>query len=206
MMTKLEKKLNTIDACSESLEWAATQKGSFQDIWDNCQRGDWLLWLLITAKAKHQKMVMIYCKMIRNALVYIKNNEEIPLRAIEAIEKFIKGQTTIDDIEYHLCRASNKVMDDCVNQYVLCSVCSLCTFVIKGHMGYSSIASALEAAASSCAAIQLTKSKKNVTIYEIEEIKKNSRLDFFKETSMIIRSIFPNYPKLSVKKANAAVV
>lgn len=32
------------DACQEAVTWAKTQ-GSFKEAWENCQRGNWMLWL-----------------------------------------------------------------------------------------------------------------------------------------------------------------
>jgi hypothetical protein len=42
---KLHEKLRSLDACSEAVEWAKTQK-SAKAAWDSCKRGDWMLWIV----------------------------------------------------------------------------------------------------------------------------------------------------------------
>ena len=36
--------LNKLNACSDAVKWADQFK-SMQEVWDNCKRGDWMLWL-----------------------------------------------------------------------------------------------------------------------------------------------------------------
>ena len=98
MMTRLEKKLNTI-ACPEAIEWASSQKGSFQDAWDKCPRGDWMLWLLGRTKADHKKLVLVNCKIARTVLRYVPEDEKRPLRAIKTAEAWVKGKATLEEVK-----------------------------------------------------------------------------------------------------------
>ena len=38
-------KLNSMNACSEAVDWLQT-KLTFEQAWADCERGDWMLWLL----------------------------------------------------------------------------------------------------------------------------------------------------------------
>ena len=98
MMTKLEKKLNTIDACPEALDWASSQKGSFQESWDKCERADWMSWLLNTTGSDHKKMVLVSCEIARTVLKYVPNNEKRPLEAIQVTEAWVRGEATLDEV------------------------------------------------------------------------------------------------------------
>ena len=99
MMTKLENKLNTILACDEAIEWASTQKGSFQKSWDKCPRGDWLLWLLVRSKSDNKKIVLASCKIARIVLEYIPKGEERPLVAIQTAEAWVRGEATLEEVK-----------------------------------------------------------------------------------------------------------
>ena len=44
----LMRKLNYMEACGEAKEWIEEEQfTTWKQIWDNCERGDWLMWLLI---------------------------------------------------------------------------------------------------------------------------------------------------------------
>ena len=97
-MTRLETKLNTIDACGEAIDWASTQKGSFQKSWDKCPRGDWLLWLLVRSKSDNKKIVLASCKIARTVLKYIPTVEKRPLVAIQTAEAWVRGEATLEEV------------------------------------------------------------------------------------------------------------
>ena len=45
MKNSIIRKLKKLGVCGEAIEYAKTQK-SRQAAWDNCERGDWMLWLV----------------------------------------------------------------------------------------------------------------------------------------------------------------
>ena len=107
MMTRLEKKLNTIDACNEAIAWSKSQRVSLQESWNKCHRGDWMLWLLYMSQSDQNKMVLVNCKIARTVLKYVPKDEERPLKAIKTTEAWIKlkckgnvtGQVTLEDVK-----------------------------------------------------------------------------------------------------------
>ena len=99
MMSKLENKLNTIDACQKAIDWASTQKGSFQKSWDKCPRADWLLWLLGRSKSDRKKIVLASCKIARTVLKYVPDGEERPLVAIQTTEAWVEGKATLEEVK-----------------------------------------------------------------------------------------------------------
>src|SRR3990172_9939715 len=83
-------KLIELSACSEAVNWSRTQK-SLAIAWQNCERGDWLLWLLAVKEADHRKIVLAACQCARLALRFVPPGEDRPLRAIEAAEKWAES-------------------------------------------------------------------------------------------------------------------
>lgn len=47
------------DACKEGSEWAITQP-TMADVWDQCPRGDWLLWLAQRVKAADERTLRLF--------------------------------------------------------------------------------------------------------------------------------------------------
>ena len=99
MMSKLVNKLKTLGACYEALDWASFQKGSFQDAWDECPRGDWMLWLLSMSKPDHKKIILASCKIARTVLKYVPKDEKRPLKAIQTTEAWAKGKATLKKVQ-----------------------------------------------------------------------------------------------------------
>jgi hypothetical protein len=96
--TKLEK----LNACSSALRWVSEQKNQ-QQAWDDCKRGDWMLWLLGKLSGepeskKRKKLVLTACECARLSLHLVEDGEERPRIAIETAEKWTRGKATIDEV------------------------------------------------------------------------------------------------------------
>ena len=75
------------------MEWAS-QYTTAQQIWDNCERADWLLWWAARTEANsHQQIVLAACQCARRALKYVPEGEDRPRLAIEAAEAWITNPT-----------------------------------------------------------------------------------------------------------------
>jgi len=94
MQTTLQK----LGACQESLKWIATQADP-ETAWQNCHRGDWMLWLLGKLDADRKQLVLACCKIARLSLKYIPENENRPRIAIEIAEKWCRGEATLEEVE-----------------------------------------------------------------------------------------------------------
>ena len=77
---KLVNILENLDACDDSLEWLSGVN-SLQQAWDECKRGDWMLWILANLKADRKKVVLSACGCARLSLRF--NPDERVLHAIE---------------------------------------------------------------------------------------------------------------------------
>jgi len=96
--TKLEK----LNACSDAIKWVSEQKNQ-QQAWDDCKRGDWMLWLLgklsdEPESKKRKKLVLTACECARLSLHLVEDGEERPRIAIETAEQWAIGKSTIDEV------------------------------------------------------------------------------------------------------------
>ena len=89
---KVLEMLRSYQARNELQKWAKEHGGPLQDLWRDCQRGDWLLWLAAEAGIDRHVVVETACVCARTALQYVPAGEERPRRAIEAAEAWARGE------------------------------------------------------------------------------------------------------------------
>jgi hypothetical protein len=85
--------LAAVDACGESVDWAAAYPDP-SDAWGHCPRGDWLLWAAVELGVAHKLVVLAACDCARTALRYVPGGEDRPLLAIETAEAWCRGEAT----------------------------------------------------------------------------------------------------------------
>ena len=88
--------LRGLGACDDGIEWAATQPDA-DTAWRTCTRGDWMLWLIGQRRCEretpeHRALAAIACECARLALPHVPPGEMRPLRAIEAAERYARGE------------------------------------------------------------------------------------------------------------------
>ena len=84
-------------ACTPSLEWLKSR--TLAEAWEQCERGDWLLWLAAKAGVDRRRLVMAACACARLALVHVPPGEERPRVAIETAEAWCRGEATIEQVK-----------------------------------------------------------------------------------------------------------
>jgi hypothetical protein len=89
--------LTALNACRDGLAFAH-KFDSLQEVWDTCERGEWLLWLLgkKATEADRKNLVLIACECARLALPYTKDPRV--LACIETVEKWTRGDATIEQV------------------------------------------------------------------------------------------------------------
>ena len=91
------KKLVKMDACIEAVEWAKPYK-TFTAAWNDCERGDWMLWLAGRSGVDRKIVVFAACQCARLALKYVTKGEGRPLRCIETTEAWTRGDATLEEV------------------------------------------------------------------------------------------------------------
>jgi hypothetical protein len=100
-MTKqdLLSQMSDLGACSDAVNWVSIQDGTAQEIWDRCERGDWMLWYAAKAKHDAREVGMAACLCAREALPYVPAGEDRPRVCIETTERWCNGTATIDEVK-----------------------------------------------------------------------------------------------------------
>ena len=100
-MSKVSETLLSLKACKEAVIWAE-QFDDEQTAWNQCQSGEWMLWLAAKRLDKngsdaHKAIVLAACKIVRTVLHLIPKGETWPLHEIETAEAWARGEATLDE-------------------------------------------------------------------------------------------------------------
>jgi len=98
---KMQKLLRDLGACSDAREWAKGK--SLAEIWAQCGRADWLLWLIGRMEGKkgwpdRKAIVLVACDCAELALPYVKAGEDRPRIAIETARAWVRGEASIEEV------------------------------------------------------------------------------------------------------------
>ncbi len=95
MTDSIQPLLERLDACSEAREWAGQR--TLAEVWTECARGDWLLWLAQRLRIDRSVIVRAAVECVRPALVYLPAREW-PARALEVMLAWCEGKATIEEV------------------------------------------------------------------------------------------------------------
>jgi len=93
MTSKLTRQIETTaqqTPCPAAVEWLGRRRSPTR-AWRDCQRGDWMLWLLGHSGGDHRTLVLAACDCAELALVHVPEGEERPRRAIETARAWARG-------------------------------------------------------------------------------------------------------------------
>ena len=94
-------RISHLEPCSEAKEWAKAYS-SPSKAWKNCQRGDWMLWLIGKQSGEPESdsrklLVLCSCECARLALPHTKDPRV--LACIETAEKWARGEATLKELK-----------------------------------------------------------------------------------------------------------
>jgi hypothetical protein len=97
-------KIKKLGACEEAVLDARNYQTS-QELWNKCERGDWMLWLIGKLSGdpeseKRKKLVITACKCARLALPFASKNKNVAEKCIITAENWANNveNTTIADV------------------------------------------------------------------------------------------------------------
>ena len=94
--------LKDLRACPEAIEWTIKTDGTPQELWDKCERGDWLLWRIgeiISGDDESQLRRLILAKAYCSKLVVHLMKDERSQKAVKVAEQFGLGQATRAELD-----------------------------------------------------------------------------------------------------------
>lgn len=99
--TELIARLRAINACVEALAWIEQTPGEPDDLWAACQRGDWLLWLLVAVGYDDRTMRHIACDCAEGVLPIYERaypGDRRPRDAIAVARRYADGEATEEEM------------------------------------------------------------------------------------------------------------
>lgn len=94
----LTKKLQKMNACVPAIEWVKQMNGSNPEkLWNECERGDWMLWLVGKLDIDRKRLVLAACQCAR--LVEHLMKDEHSIRTIEVAEAWVHGKATLEELD-----------------------------------------------------------------------------------------------------------
>jgi hypothetical protein len=90
-------RLQFYSPCIAAMEWAKSQK-SAKLAWENCPRGDWLLWIAGKVAIDRKLLVMVACDCAALAGRFVKKGELRPRKAIAMARAWCRGKATIEQV------------------------------------------------------------------------------------------------------------
>jgi hypothetical protein len=136
--------LKSLNACEEAVEWVKTQPNA-ATAWRECQRGDWMLWLLgrLSSKpesADRRKLVLAACACARLSLQYVPKGDDRPRLAIETAERWARDEgPTLDKVR---AAARAAVSVTCA---AMCAACATDAAAYAASAAYAYAAAAADA-------------------------------------------------------------
>jgi hypothetical protein len=94
--------LNELNACDTAKDWAIGK--SFAEVWNTCDRGDWLLWLASQMIGKegwfdHNQIVLAAIECAESCLKYIAKDKSQPKECLDIVRLWIAGKATLDEVK-----------------------------------------------------------------------------------------------------------
>ena len=97
--------LRSIGACEDAQAWVKSHGGTFAQAWQDCERGDWMAWLLVKAQDQlgitRQQIIPALCDCAELSLKYFEEkypNDNRPRKAIETARQWAKGLASEKDL------------------------------------------------------------------------------------------------------------
>ena len=95
-------KLKKLNACDDAIKWVRTQE-SPEDAWNNCERGDWMLWL--ARKLKIDDRLLTLAKATCANQVQHLLTDQRSIDALDACFRYAKGEITREELNVYAASA-----------------------------------------------------------------------------------------------------
>jgi len=86
-----------LKACNEAIEWAETQNYNWENIYKNCERGDWLLWLFKKTNPDDLRLITLAKGRCVEGVVHLMKDERSK-KAVQAAIDFGEGSITREEL------------------------------------------------------------------------------------------------------------
>jgi len=94
-----------MNACPGAVKWVGNK--TIKGAWNQCNRGDWMLWLLEMLRWDRKVLASIACDCAERVLHLVLEGEDHSRKAIETRRAWVRGEATEED-----CRKAARAVDD----------------------------------------------------------------------------------------------
>ncbi len=95
MNEKLKQKLEEFDACADAVEW--TGERTLKQAWEECPRGDWMLWLYAKLYPKNLRELTLAKGHCANTIRHLMTDKR-SMAAIDVAIAFGEGKVSLEDL------------------------------------------------------------------------------------------------------------
>lgn len=88
---KLQQYLKKINACEDAVQWVGDR--NLQEAWGNCERGDWMLWLMQRAELCDLRKLTLAKAKCANLVRHLMKDKR-SLKALNTAFAFAEGKAT----------------------------------------------------------------------------------------------------------------
>lgn len=92
----MKTQLLEMNACREAVEWVGDR--DLATAWAECERGDWMLWLVSRLNTDCKLLVLAACDCAEQSLKYVPVGEDRPANALAVARAWCSGQATLKQV------------------------------------------------------------------------------------------------------------
>lgn len=141
--------ISKLNPCSEGAKYYASQP-DFKTAWENCQRGDWMLW--IASKLEVDRRTITLAKGLCAKTVLHLMKDERSIKAVEVAIEYGRGTITDDAMRYANINASDADEAACAAAFASYAAAAAASADYAVYAAYYAAAAAYAAAYASAAA------------------------------------------------------
>ena len=170
-------------ACGEAKSWARGK--SWQEVYNTCHRGDWLLWLYRSSKCYDLQKITLAKGLCANTVRYLMKDER-SLKAVDAAIAFGKGEISEDNLNTAAAAAYAAVYAAAYAATAAYAAASAATYAASAAAYADASATYAAAAASATAASAAAFADASATAAAASARKENEQ-----KTADIVREVLP---------------
>ena len=89
--------LRNMNACCNAVEWASSHGGTPAELWHDCERGDWMGWIIGTCELHESPQKLAAC--LADVLAPIAKLLPSATTVEKTLRLYARGKATIEDVE-----------------------------------------------------------------------------------------------------------
>ncbi len=188
----LSGRIKHLSPCQEATNWIDTQADCVTG-WKNCERGDWMLWLLARTGQDHKQIVLAACKCARLALKY--TSDERVVNCISATEKWAYGDASVSLENVKQSRIAAADAADAAYAAATATAAAAAYAAYAADAAYAAATAAYAAADAYAAAYAAAAAAAAYAADAAADAAyRQARLDTLKQCADIVREYFPECP------------